>query len=323
MKFLPLPKETQRQMLVHDGRKFRVSIVTVTVRLARYWLANHNKHNRFTSSTRVAKMASIQERGQWNDLTGETMIIDSDGNIISAQHRLAMILKTGIPVTTFLIEGIDPAHFKHVDKPFPRTLVSALEVEGEGEYSAEGTSQAAKDRYVRGVVGAINLVHNLFTKDVYTESTSQHSITDDESIQLLDRHPKIRESVNYVLGLVSKYGGGFGGPRMAGFHYVFSLIEEEKADGFFEGLYSGANLSTGDPVLTLRKQFLNMRNAPKSRKFPNDRKYKSFLVAKAWQHYYREEQIKLIRPTIPTSGGPTIAGLVEDDDPDTFYSYND
>lgn len=73
----------------------------------------------------------------------------------------------------------------------------------------------------------------------------------------LEKNPKIRSSVKFYGMLKARPGGLLVTAGMAiGLHYLFSLVDEKKADEFFNRLQSGLELTEDNPVYILRARLI-------------------------------------------------------------------
>ena len=61
---------------------------------------------------------------------------------------------------------------------------------------------------------------------------------------------------------------------------LFSEIDQEDADAFFDAFISGVGLEEGSPILALRTLLTNLRSRSKATKI--DQNYVAALVIKAW-----------------------------------------
>ena len=61
---------------------------------------------------------------------GETIKFDSKGNLLDGQHRLSMVVKTGITMETHALFGVDSKGFLTLDSGKKRSAADALRLEG-------------------------------------------------------------------------------------------------------------------------------------------------------------------------------------------------
>lgn len=99
--------------------------VTITPVIAQYLLDNHNAHNRPVKATRVDQYAMELQLGKWK-YNGERILFDKKGNLLSGQHRLLAIIKSGISMTVDLKFGIDPDVRDTIDTGAARSTADVL-----------------------------------------------------------------------------------------------------------------------------------------------------------------------------------------------------
>jgi hypothetical protein len=88
-----------------------------------------NNSNRSISNVRVKKYAGELVKDLWV-LNGETIKTTKDGNVIDGQHRLLAIIKSGIPMKTYIIDDLENSDskklFSTVDQGKARSLSDIL-----------------------------------------------------------------------------------------------------------------------------------------------------------------------------------------------------
>lgn len=80
-------------------------IMEVTPQIAGQWL-KQNDGNRKISISHVDRLAGIMARGEWV-FNGETIVLNNAMRLLDGQHRLAAIVKTGIPQKMAVVIGIE------------------------------------------------------------------------------------------------------------------------------------------------------------------------------------------------------------------------
>ena len=90
----------------NDGSKIISGVMYITPDQASKWLANNHTGRRKipSESERIAR--AILE-GKWV-VSGETIIVDSDGRLLDGQHRLEAIVLAGIAVPSVVALNVDP-----------------------------------------------------------------------------------------------------------------------------------------------------------------------------------------------------------------------
>mgnify|MGYP006267278459 CR=1 FL=1 len=84
-----------------------VTVEVITPAEAQGYLNNNAKH-RPIKDKKVAEYMEKMQDGQWK-LNGKTICFDSNGRLLNGQHRLSAVVRSGVPLTTVVIRGLDPA----------------------------------------------------------------------------------------------------------------------------------------------------------------------------------------------------------------------
>ena len=48
------------------------------------------------------------QNGEWK-LNGKSICFDWNGRLLNGQHRLSAVVRSGVPLTTLVVRGLDPA----------------------------------------------------------------------------------------------------------------------------------------------------------------------------------------------------------------------
>ena len=94
----------------------KVEQVLITPILAQK-LLDSSKGNRSIRKMRVDGYAKQMASGEWHD-NGDTVRVYADGCLQDGHHRLAAIVKSGVPMRTILVTGITKEAALTVDKGF-------------------------------------------------------------------------------------------------------------------------------------------------------------------------------------------------------------
>lgn len=253
------------------------NITLVTPELALEWLGL-NDRNRPMNKSFVAALAKAIERGEWQ-VTHQGIAFDEEGTLIDGQHRLAAIAKCGIPVEVMVTREVSRNTFTVMDTGRKRTARDVLALANE----ANSTHLAAA---LRGLY--------LYEKDQsgrWGGASSQ--ISNDQLLAVLEEHPGMRDAV--IHGIALNRGMKMTTTAASVGWYVTS---RERPDidqtGWKEGLITGANLSAGDPRLTLRNTMLSMASGKVVRRRDDSREHLLYYL-KAWNAWVEGRNIKLLR----------------------------
>lgn len=253
------------------------SIRRVTPELALKWL-ECNDYNRPLSKSFVATLAKAIERGEWQ-VTHQGIAFDEDGTLIDGQHRLAAIVKSGIPVDIMVTEGVPRRAFTVMDTGRKRTARDVLSL-------AKETNSTHLAAALRGLY--------LYKKGQGAQwSGASSQISNDQLLALLEEHPRMREAVAH--GIAINRGMKITITAASVGWYVTS---QERPDidqsDWREGLITGANLAPGDPRLTLRNTMLNLASGKVVRRRDNSREHLLYYL-KAWNAWVEGRSIKILR----------------------------
>lgn len=217
---------------------------TIPPDLAKQMLAG-NKNNRPLMQKLVKFYAHQMETGKWQ-LNGDTIRLDKNGYVLDGQHRLSAIVESGIPLTTYVLRGLDKDVFKTIDCGKGRTPADFLHIEGFGK----------KGVNLKNLAACAKIVMNFNKETGEYEQGNKGRMSPTELIQFVDNHSGLVQS-----SLIGMNFRSLCSPSIAGgLHYVFSIVNPDKANDFFDGLLTGEGLTKGNPILTVRNRLMTIRN---------------------------------------------------------------
>jgi hypothetical protein len=266
------------------GSELTASIKTINPQVARTMLATC-KRNRRVSMCRVKRLSQSRRRGEW--VIAQPIMVNCDGTLIDGQHRLRMVIHTGLPTDFLVISGFDrEGTFAKLDDTGARRLKDWLEIRGEPlpEILAGVINMAARDEAGLMPTGSGSFI-----------------LTGPEGLDFLESHPKIRESVVEAPGTVNRLA-----PRtmLCFSHYKFAAKDNVLANSFFVDLVTGDKEAEGDPIYLLREKLKANRIA--KTKLP--RSEMLALIIKAWNAVRGGQTLKQLKWT---STGPKAEAFPE------------
>lgn len=104
-------------------------VVLITPELAQEWLKK-NTNNRRLKERSVDFLAEEIRNGSY-ELNGESICFSESGQLKDGQHRLAAIVKAGIPVKSVVVTGISDNSSVY-DRGVKRSLSDTMKIEGWG-----------------------------------------------------------------------------------------------------------------------------------------------------------------------------------------------
>lgn len=247
--------------------------VTVTPELAEQWLAL-NTRNRPLRQKIVAKHSATMRRGRW-PFNGETLklshsIPDEEGGddkclVIDGQHRLAACVEAQKPFETLVVFGLPPEAQETVDIGAKRLFSDNLKLRGEVNVTILAATLRLFWMYENGHLRSEN-----------TEPAP------DQLEHLLDEFPQIRNSVA-VASPVTKFRTS---PSVAATaHLLFSALDKDKANEFFDYLITGVGFSSRrHPIYTLR-EWIQSRTKDGNATKRFNREYMLVMYVKTWNHF--------------------------------------
>ncbi len=230
--------------------------------------------NRKMSQDWVEELARRMTSGQWNPKGYEPIHFDTNNHLINGQHRLRALTLADMTIEFLVIRNCSPDAIFNIDTGRGRSLGTFLELQGEQD-----------GKVLAGTIG----MYSHYLKTGYVQKVGGRGRdTIKESMVLLDEHPGLRES-NQQGMKINRFVRG-GGSRWGVLHYIFTSLDPEDADGFFEHLVSGTDLSAGDPILALRKRLQDHALNPH---MMQSREH-SAIIIKTWNHYRAGTQIERV-----------------------------
>lgn len=226
--------------------------------------------NRTISLTTLKEYVQIMSDGEWV-LNGECIIFDIDGNLMDGQHRLCSVIISGVTIRTWYIKGVQNENNRvmdtldHVRK---RSIADNLNIQGEKHCAQLSACLKILYKYLRG-----DRLHN----------SPSVGWSDKKAKDLLKNYPQVKTSVDksykqyHSTGLKQLLTVS----QISFCRTVFSLIDEEKANEFFDKLATGANLDINNPILVLRERLLTA-DKPNKRLTAEEKLY---LVGRAFLYW--------------------------------------
>ena len=255
----------------------KTRIELVTPKLAEKLLSK-NCINRPVKKLTVDFYADIIKKGQW-ELNGESIKISKEGILLDGQHRLMAIVKSGIPIRTVIVEGLDSSTFDTIDQGVSRTTSDLFNVQG---ISNATTMSSILCRY--------NMISNNTSYGLTSGSYKRLNLTKRDYNNEYKKNEFLwdeicRNSKQYYrkMKLLSKSEiGGYMGALI-----INKGHDPEKVYNFFKQLFYEIN-PENDTINALKEILIN--NAISKFKFKAV--YKHNLIAKTWNYYISDKSVK-------------------------------
>lgn len=159
-------------------------VVTITPEDAERLLVR-NVGNRPTKPRAIPMFARDMAAGRW-DPDASDIKFDRNGFLADGQNRLIACMRAKAAFTTLVRTGIDPNSKRHVDTGTKRTVADMLKMEG--YVGSTSTIAAVVALWVRYSIRVIE-----YGGKRAIDTKTVHSLTHDEVLDFLDKHPTVSE----------------------------------------------------------------------------------------------------------------------------------
>lgn len=271
------------------GSQFRLpstpQILPVTPEMASDWLSyrNHPK-NRPLSRGVAAKYQKDMEAGRWRQGTPEGYIFDTDGWIISGQHRMKAQANANVTLNMWVFPDQPREIFDVVDQGYKRTAAHLLRV-------PYATNLGTAARHLAALADGDRWGMPRFPK-----------ITTPEIVETFHAWPELTWYIKDVHGACIEADIPIG-PHAAVLAQAARTVHRDLIPEWLEGARYGLNLSNTDPRIHLRRRF--HAGLPTGRG-KRDQAYA--LITKAWNAYVTQEPVTVLRH-MSTEVMPKVAGF--------------
>ena len=252
--------------MIKTKHKLLTEVLSVTPDLALEWLAK-NTRNRPIRKTHVQDLADRMRRGEWH-LNGEPIKFSTSGVLLDGQHRLEAVLESECTVEFMVVYNLAEEAYETIDTGMKRTMADFFAVRDE-KHSKQLSSAL---RYLSYLLAGRTDFNSRFTNS--------------QALNVLETHSNVRNSLDPGLDVARLMQAGLA----AALHYLFSSVDPEKAEEFFERLATGADLCTGHPILQLRQRLLERPKGYQIRPV-----MAAALTIKSWNAFYQNRQMVNLR----------------------------
>ena len=259
---------------------------TVSPAQAAEWLEKSSNQNRPISEATVKRYAVDMQNGKWA-YDGETIIFDTEGNLLNGHHRLRACVLAEVPFETEIVTGINPDAFTKIDTGKNRNASDRMAIRGEANYRLLGP--------------AVAWISKL--QDPRFAFGGKYRVTAEMEDETLARYPEIRGSVDFINGTKFFKNVIKNVPMMAALHTLFGRHDEKARDKFFVALREGVALKTGSAALVLRDRLIS--EGATSRSTMMKKAYIAGLAIKAFNNFAYDMSLTSLR-LAPGEDFPTI-----------------
>jgi hypothetical protein len=254
----------------------KIDEIKITPSLAKDLLSKRtDEQSRRLNQRHVKKLAGMMSCGEWQELNGDTICIDLNGNLIDGQHRLAAIIDSGKSVKAILVSGLEPDTFYTKDQMArPRGTGDVFRMEGVANHSVIPSGLRRLWYYQR---------------DLSPQwASAGQAPTPKQLKQMYDERPDFyQECARGSLKLRNLIT-----PAMGTFIQMLLLDKSpDEAEKFFGILKTGVATSAKCPVKVLRDKLL-VEKASKSKLPIAD---KIMAILHAWNLFREGRQVRAIK----------------------------
>lgn len=231
-------------------------------------MLRHNVGNRkFKSRHNVA--LAIQN-DEWS-LNGATIVFAEDGRLLDGQHRLQACLKTGKPIDSVVVRGVETQSQVSMDSGAKRSVSDFLRMRGYGNVgvvSGIGYALLRADTY--GLDSAVS------NNDVSRQFTTM------QVLEFIEKaYPDRIEPVKaWASSLNKKYRGYRTSIIAAVLDAIRDVADDDDVRGFVDQL-RGTSVATGSVAVLQRRLYANALKDGKSL----SQRYLAAITIKAWNDY--------------------------------------
>jgi hypothetical protein len=203
-----------------------------------------NVANRPPSKAHLDLLIGRQKRGEWKT-NGDSIRFDTDGNLRDGQHRLHMVMLTGMPIEAVVIRGIDPESFDTLDTGKNRSIFDVLSIRKEPEAKLLSLALPWTYRYLYDRMSGRIESHQLL-------------------LAVLEDHQGLHKTTAFFDGLSQPSGAPDHKDITLAAHYLFSRVDRKEADDFIGRYVTGLRLEEeNEPVARLRGQVISIAADPR------------------------------------------------------------
>lgn len=274
---------TDRQIKPHDvawlqlrldrGRREKFAeFGLLTPSLAKL-LLSINGSNRPIRETRAEQYAKDILAGRW-ETNGEAVAISSCGNLNEGQHRCTAVIIANKPIEVVFSFGVSYESRLTTNTGAPKTAGDFLGMDG----VKNANNLAAIASGVIDYEGFGKLSTTAVSKPTKSEVRERVMCDDgiERSFLAVRKKGAGRIASNSILGMA---------------HYIFSEVDADAADEFFDKLISGAELKQRDPIHVAREKLID----PYKRLNKNEQLKCIFM---AWNNWRAGKTVRTLTHTI-------------------------
>lgn len=257
-------------VIEHPEVGVRIGLMEVTPELAREWLDERNVKNRPIGDTTVRAYIRDILNDAW-PFTGDPVRFSDDGALLDGQHRLTAMVKTETSMILLVISGLDKKTQEYMDGGRKRNAADALAMEDVPNYATVASVVKLALTWNPGGIWSPTRGTTLLS--------ARQPVTTSEILDFVRRTESVHEAARQGQAVFRAIPGAR--PSVIGAAYLRAMMLPEGVFGaaeWFHKLETGANLSVGDPILSLRNGLARVRDE----KLTNPQVPQLYKIVRAW-----------------------------------------
>jgi hypothetical protein len=237
-----------------------------------------NDKNRNISKDVIDQYAGDMEDGAWRE-TMIPILLSTDGTLMDGQHRLRAIKRSGMAQMCFVCVVEDWSAMEAIDRGKKRTFGDYLKLKGKSSSTNLGGIISNYHKLIAFQRNDATRLNNLSIADLLATYES----VDDEIWQEAVKASHKTDMFQLALR-----------PSMPAF-FVAACHQgdAEEAREFLNLVFSGENLSEGNPILTFRKSMMVL--ASERGRGGRSLRGRMMMVVKAWNAWIRGAELRQIK----------------------------
>lgn len=218
-------------------------VVDMTPDDAAQLLADTMTTNRTLRERVIDTYAAEMIAGRWM-LTGETIKLDTEGNVIDGQHRLWAIAKSGVTVPTMIVRGLDHSVIRVIDTAIRRSAADSLRFAGYDYANMEALASLAR----------LAILYE--TGQLKTMARASRPVSHLAIVEWVERYGDVaQESVRFAYTFRNRIAPVTPSP-LAFVHHYLSELDAMEAEKFWSGIANLATEGKHDPRQTLLRSIV-------------------------------------------------------------------
>jgi hypothetical protein len=267
--------------------KLASQIETITPEKAKQLLST-NQNNRPISQDNIDFICTAITSGKFA-LNGESIKISKTGVMLDGQHRCLAVIKTNMPIITYVTRGMEDDTFKYMDTGRGRQASDVLAT----QHYKNPKTLAAMVKFI------INFNNGYYNRAATATISHKLRMTNDDVLAFVNENiDSLEESYPFGHTSTNKL---INATALASLHYIFKTKSRSQADEFCERAADGSNISKESPIYQLRQRYIaDSKNKLKMSHFE-----KVQLVCKAWNLFRKKRSVKSLQINLAKEGFPT------------------